>query len=100
MNAEDQYRFMQSIREYPAKYPGDVPNIVNAAHQGVQDRLKETTERAANMEAALALSLSHRLKTHSGFIASILSIWNGRSAVLWDDTISALANLADKKEKK
>lgn len=55
MNAEDQYRFMQSIREYAAKYPGDVTDIVNAAHQGVQDRLKETTERAANMGSCVSV---------------------------------------------
>lgn len=80
MNRE---QFLALVAEYVANDPESAPYVTEAARKGVSDALATVTQRAADMEVALAIALAHRHKNKDRIIFDKLKKWEGYTAINW-----------------
>lgn len=76
--------FLADFEHYIAYDPDVVPFLFEYMQRGLTRALDESRTRAADMEAALAFSLSRSLKQkNNALIKQKLERWHGKSALDW-----------------
>lgn len=65
-------------------------HIATFVQAGIEASRKETLQRAADMEVALAIAITKRYNMRDELILSKLTKWQGRSAINWDSAIEML----------
>lgn len=87
MNRE---QFLEFVRSYVKSDPAAAAFIQTSVASGINDSRMEAMDRAADMEAALAVMIAKRYKGRETLVLDKLVKWNGKSALRWDDAISDL----------
>lgn len=82
--------FLQQVQNYVKDNPEVAAHIATFVQAGIEASRRETLERAADMEVALAIAITKRYNMRDELILSKLTKWQGRSAINWDSTIEML----------
>jgi hypothetical protein len=90
---EDQRKFLEHVKNYVSVNPDIAPYVTNFVADGLRDALNDTKERAADMEAALCVSLAKRYGSREEIIISKLEKWHSRSSLNWDSMINQLKEI-------
>lgn len=97
MVTDKELKFLISLKDFVKENPSLVAAVIQCIEDGMTDALKESSERAADMETIVAMALNTRMfKGNETFIADKLKKWNGRSALKWDAQIEALTKRSAK----
>lgn len=81
----EQIAFLHSVREATRGNPGMAAHVVAAAYAGVDEALRETRERAADMEALAAIALTRKYPKQVDAIKAKLKKWEGKTSLKWED---------------
>ncbi len=82
--------FLLSVKEYIAKNPEVAPYVTEFIAAGIQAALKESNERAMDMECALVGALEMKGKKGREFTLGKLKKWDGKGSIPWTKTIEKL----------
>lgn len=85
--------FLNQVANYVKENPDVAAYVSDAVAQGLQEKLKESNERAADMEVALSVMVAKRYKDRESLVLNKLEKWNGRSALRWDSVIEMLKEI-------
>ena len=77
-------QFLSLVRAYIESDPEAAPHVATHVQAGLSAVLAETRQRAADMEAALALSLANRRGPFGPSTREYLERWKGKTALSWD----------------
>ena len=96
MNMSDaDLKFIISVKDYAKKNPHMIAALIQVIQDGITEAFTEASERAADMETTAAMALNTRLfKGNETFIADKLEKWKGKTALRWDDQLTALRGKA------
>lgn len=86
----DHENFLCEVENYVKNHPEVSAYVSDAVARGVACRLKEVSERAADMEVALAVMVAKRYNKREVLVLDKLKKWKDKSSLRWDDTISML----------
>ena len=86
--------FLNLVANYAKENPDVAAYVSDAVAYGLQAKLQESCERAADMEVALAVMVAKRYKGRESLVLNKLEKWNGKSSLNWDDTIEMLKEIS------
>lgn len=95
---KDHSKFLLSIQAYVKEYPEVAGNISDFVVKGISEARREDMERAADMEAALTVSMCKRFKQQDSIILAKLKKWKDKSAFEWSSTIEMLEGKVNKEK--
>ena len=76
--------FLGLVTAYLTAHPEAAGEVSVCIHEGVSAALTRSLQRAADMEVALAISLTKRFKGGDQIIKEKLRAWDGRTSCNWD----------------
>jgi hypothetical protein len=82
--------FLALVKNHVSEHPEDAAYVSDYVSAGLGIALRKSNERAADMEVALAVTLTKRYPGRVKLVLHKLKQWNGHSALRWDDTIKEL----------
>ena len=78
-------QFLNHVQAYIESDPEAAAYVADRVRNGLNQALNKTLERAADMEACLALTMAGNAKeTTQDFIKSRLWKWYGQTSLQWD----------------
>ena len=82
--------FLEYVRSYVSVNPDVAPFVTNYVADGLNSALNQTMERAADMEAALCISLAHKYDSKEEIIISKIEKWEDKSSLNWSTLLTKL----------
>ena len=82
--------FLEYVRNYVSNHPDVAPFVTNYVADGLNSALNQTMERAADMEAALCISLAQKHDSKEEIIISKIEKWKDKSSLNWDSLLTKL----------
>lgn len=77
-------QFLDFVRDYVKHDPEVAAYIADNVQIGLRNALSEAKERAADMEAALAISMAKRMSGVKEAVCAKLEKWEGKTSNRWD----------------
>lgn len=84
------YDFLNYVKGYITKHPEVGAVVSDYVAAGITEALKESNQRALDMEVALVAATAVRYKNANALILDKLKKWQGKTAIRWDDLIKKL----------
>lgn len=82
--------FFRYVQAYVTATPEAGAYVSDYVARGIEASRQSALQRAADMEAALAVMLARRTGGRDEFVLEILRKWNGAASLRWDDVIRVL----------
>lgn len=82
--------FLEYVKNYVSNNPDVAPFVTNYVAYGLNSALNQIMERAADMEAALCISLAQRYGSKEEIIISRIEKWKDKSSLNWDSLLTKL----------
>lgn len=92
MNWQEQQQLLSDIRRAIKECPTMVTSIQQAITDGLVEQLAEERKMRADVEVALAMSLSMKYKSSKQGLVKKLEGMKGKSLICWDDVIEEMKN--------
>ena len=87
---KDHSAFLAVVRQYVKENTEVAAYVSDFVAQGIAAAHSDAMQRAADMEAALAVAIAARYKGRDELILSKLNKWKDKSALNWQSTIEML----------
>ena len=86
----DEIKFFAEVR-MRSRDPEMMNKIINVAIRGLEDKMYQTRNHAADMEVVASMAMNTRLfKGNEKFLADKLESWKSFNSLRWDDQITKL----------
>lgn len=83
-------KFLGYVRDYIKNNPEVSPYVTEFISQGISAALRESQERAGDMECALLGMVDMPKRTGMRLALDKIKKWNGKSSLKWDSSIQRL----------
>lgn len=90
MKIMEHYAFLAGVQEYVTAHPDVAAYINDYVAAGLERKLSQAYERAADMEVALVAATTKRYKGADKLILSKLEKWQGKTSLNWNGLIEEL----------
>lgn len=81
---DEEVQFLRHITTFVAEHPSVAAHVAVYAQTGLMQALDQAYARAADMEVALVLALSPKMKSQHVVIKDKLNKWAGKLSCRWD----------------
>lgn len=83
---DERDKLLFSVHAWVLEHPEDAPAVVNACQLGIHDAFNRASQRATDMESALAQALAPKLpkRVKEKNIREWLMKWRDRCSMKWD----------------
>lgn len=80
--------FLRSVAQYVENHPEVAARVTEFVTYGLQEALKQSNERAADMEVALVAATEKHFKNRKQLIHSKLMKWKGKTSMNWENLVN------------
>ena len=80
--------FLRSVAQYVENHPEIAAQVTQFATYGLEQALRQSMERAADMEVALVAATQPHFKNRKALIHSKLMKWKGRTSMNWENLVN------------
>jgi len=87
--------FLYSVSRYIEKNPDVAAHVSDCVQEGLNKALKQSLERAADMEVVVAVLAERKYKGRDNLILNKLTKWKDKSSLKWDSLIEFLESKAN-----
>jgi len=93
MQNEERAWFFKLVQTYISKDPEAAAHVATFVQEGLSQALRESNDRAADLEVALAILASRKYQGSEALVLDKLKKWEGRTALRWDWLIQKLTGV-------
>ena len=91
MISDEEIQFYKNLRKDIAQNPEWLASALQAAHQGVEDRLKQEVHMRVEWETVALNAMETRLfNTNKGWLSGKIEALKGKASFRWDHIIERL----------